>query len=173
MSESLTPERLTEIEGYTKDYWPDDYLSDDDILSLISMARRCLSAEERLERAISAIRLQQRNWDEELVRLELLKETGGPKEAWIKACRGECQRSVDDLLGTPKELRPPQECAPYVEHDVPPVSNLKYCIDCGDVHEFSERQIQNRGSHTVWLCPKCGSSSYSSDRSFTPDLDNT
>jgi hypothetical protein len=118
MSESLTPERLTEIEGYTKDYRPDDYLSDDDILSLISMARRCLSAEERLEKAVEALRLlhdfqngcplpsYEKHWNEAMEKVEKILE--------------ECE-------GTPKELRPHQECAPSVGTDVPPA----VCNACG------------------------------------------
>jgi ribA/ribD-fused uncharacterized protein len=117
MSESLTNEELDWLE---KELKPDHDLEqwlifvgklwEENASALISMARRCLSAEERLEKAVEA----------------LVKISSGTMECG-HCTRGETtpeELATETLLklkglGTPKELRPRQECAPHVEPDVP------------------------------------------------------
>jgi hypothetical protein len=119
MSESLTNEELDWLE---KELKPDHDLEqwlifvgklwEENASALISMARRALSAEERLEKAVEALRLlhdfqngcplpsYEKHWNEAMEKVEKILE--------------ECE-------GTPKELRPHQECAPHVEPDVVPI----------------------------------------------------
>jgi hypothetical protein len=98
MSESLTTDRLAEIEACAKNYYPSDYLSDSDVASLISMARRCLSAEERLEKAVEALKEAEAGL--EFAGAESMKDVGtfvkSPKKALLFV------RGVLSELGTPE-----------------------------------------------------------------------
>lgn len=117
MSESLTNEQLDALEADLAECDPRDAVANR-TMRAISMARRCLSAEERLEKFL-----------------------GNPE--------GSSSASGEEIPhGT----------------DAPPAEDMKYCLDCGDEHPYRDRQLQDRESHTVTLCPKCQSSSYSTVR---------
>jgi arginyl-tRNA--protein-N-Asp/Glu arginylyltransferase len=117
MSESLTTEVLESLKRMAGNSSLEDCLGSikvdrHELMDLISMARRCLSAEERLEKAVEALRLlhdfqngcplpsYEKHWNEAMEKVEKIIE--------------ECE-------GTPKELRPPHECAPSDGTDAPPV----------------------------------------------------
>jgi hypothetical protein len=117
MSESLTTEDLLKFEEWALNPNAEKFNGTVEInrpkfLEMVSMARRCLSAEERLERAVEA----------------LVKISSGTMECG-HCTRGETtpeELATETLLklkglGTPKELRPRQECAPHVEPDVVPI----------------------------------------------------
>jgi hypothetical protein len=78
-----------------------------------SMARRALSAEERLEKAVEALKEAEAGL--EFAGAESMKDVGtfvkSPKKALLFV------RGVLSELGTPKEFRPPVECAPSVGTD--------------------------------------------------------
>jgi hypothetical protein len=150
MSESLTTDRLAEIEACAKNYYPSDYLSDSDVASLISMARRYLSAEERLEKAarvMTEIKSQLRAWKIAEEKLDVAGISSGVNSFVSEICRLQTKIS-EVLLGTPKELRPPQECAPSAEPDDSPVSCLTY-FDRGGWEVYN-------GDKEGWNpCPDC------------------
>jgi arginyl-tRNA--protein-N-Asp/Glu arginylyltransferase len=117
MSESLTEDELLQFEEWALNPNAEKFNGTVEInrpkfLEMVAMARRCLSAEERLEKAVEALRLlhdfqngcplpsYEKHWNEAMEKVEKILE--------------ECE-------GTPKELRPHQECAPSVGTDAPPV----------------------------------------------------
>jgi hypothetical protein len=113
MSESLTNE---ELEDELHDY----YLNKDNmerIELVFSMARRTLSAEERLEKAVEALKEAEAGL--EFTGAESMKDVGtfvkSPKKALLFV------RGVLSELGTPKELRIPAQVTPPVAADVVPI----------------------------------------------------
>jgi hypothetical protein len=114
MSESLTNE---ELEDELHDY----YLNKDNmerIELVFSMARRTLSAEERLEKALDALKEAEAGL--EFTGAESMKDVGtfvkSPKKALLFV------RGVLSELGTPKELRIPAQVTPPVAADVVPIN---------------------------------------------------
>lgn len=119
--------------GFKQEHWQELSMKDAEIhanlmtsavnslSALISMARRTLEAEERLEKAQRTICF-----------FASVIKSG---ESWSSTC----QKEMDEVLGRPKAIHPPQECAPPEGTDVPPAQSeackhgtpFRYrCTDC-------------------------------------------